>query len=211
MSRKLSEEKIKQIIQLHHDGLIQKDIGKIVGCDKSTVGVYLRKIGITSNNEAHRLTNHSLYYVWRNIKRRCYNINSKEFKNYGGRGIIMYNNWINSFITFYNFCIENGWEQGLQIDRKDNDGNYTPENCRFVTPFINNHNRRSIWKNNTSKYRNIYHFKKNNKYKVEIYVKGKSFYLGYHYTKKEALEVLNKFIIDNNLQDLYSIQEYHGE
>jgi hypothetical protein len=76
------------------------------------------------------------------MKDRCYNKNNKSYKNYGGRRIKVYYEWKDNFINFYNWAIENGWEKGLQIDRKNNDGNYYPSNCRFVTPLVNMRNNR---------------------------------------------------------------------
>ena len=85
----------------------------------------------------------SLYNVWRGIKKRCFNVNDTAYSKYGARGITMCDEWRNSFETFYNWCINNGWQQGLEIDRENNDGNYEPNNCRFVTRKVNSNNRRS--------------------------------------------------------------------
>lgn len=89
----------------------------------------------------HGLAEHPLYDVWQGIKKRCYNSRDKEYKNYGGRGIRMCDTWRTNFKQFYDDMLE-GYAQGLQIDRIDNDGNYTKENCRWVTPAENVRNRR---------------------------------------------------------------------
>jgi hypothetical protein len=89
----------------------------------------------------HGLINHPLYKVWVSMKARCYNPNSKPFYRYGGRGIKVCDDWKNNFVSFYDFCIQKGWKKGLQIDRIDNDGNYEPDNCRFVTSAENNQNQ----------------------------------------------------------------------
>lgn len=88
----------------------------------------------------HGLKKHPLYSVWCNMKQRCNNKKDKNHKNYGGKGISVMKKW-DSFIPFYNWAIENGWQKGLCIDRKNNDGNYSSRNCRFVTIKINNENR----------------------------------------------------------------------
>ena len=74
-----------------------------------------------------------LYNVWWNMKERCYNKNSISYKYYGGRGIKVYSTWREDFITFYLWAVTNGYKEGLQLDRIDNDGNYYPGNCKFST------------------------------------------------------------------------------
>lgn len=86
---------------------------------------------------------HSLYSVWSLIKQRCNNPRCKQYPNYGGRGIDIIDEWKTSYIAFYEWALSHGWKQGLHIDRSDNDGWYSPENCRFVTRNQNNRNRRS--------------------------------------------------------------------
>ena len=77
------------------------------------------------------------------IKERCYNPNSKAYKRYGGRGIKMCDEWLNDYELFEKWALSHGYEQHLAIDRINNDGNYSPDNCRFVTPKENNQNRRT--------------------------------------------------------------------
>lgn len=67
------------------------------------------------------------------IKERCYNPNCKSYHRYGGRGIKMCDEWLHDFSAFEKWCYRNGYAKGLMIDRVDNDGDYCPENCRFVT------------------------------------------------------------------------------
>ena len=92
-------------------------------------------------NTKHGLRQHPLYAVWCTMKARCYNLNNKRYKNYGERGIKVCKTWRESFKTFYDWCIANGYERGLTIDRINNNGNYEPSNCRFVTNEINSQNR----------------------------------------------------------------------
>lgn len=84
-----------------------------------------------------------LYGVWKDIKQRCFNTKNKNFTYYGGRGITMCEEWKNDFFCFYKWAINNGYEKGLSIDRKDNNGNYNPENCRWVTALQQSNNRRT--------------------------------------------------------------------
>jgi hypothetical protein len=93
-------------------------------------------------NVKHGLVDHPLYGVHNSIIKRCYNPNCKSFKNYGGRGILVCDEWRYNFESFYLWATENGWEPGLEVDRIHNDGNYSPENCRFVSRSVNTRNTR---------------------------------------------------------------------
>lgn len=76
-----------------------------------------------------------------NIKSRCYNENCKDYNNYGGRGIIL-EECFDTFDKFFDWSINNGYEDNLEIDREDNDGNYSVENCRWVIKAENSRNTR---------------------------------------------------------------------
>ncbi len=91
----------------------------------------------------HGKCNDTLYGVWRGMKSRCYGVKQRAYKNYGGRGISICNEWLNDFMNFYNWAVVNGYKKGLQIDRINNDGNYEPTNCRWITNKENMRNRGS--------------------------------------------------------------------
>lgn len=92
-------------------------------------------------NTTHGLSGHPLCIIWTNIKARCLNPQNPNFKLYGGKGICICIEWANDFECFYTWCMGNGWESGLEIDRFPNKhGDYCPENCRIVTHKINMNN-----------------------------------------------------------------------
>jgi len=92
----------------------------------------------------HGLSGTKLYDLYNNMISRCYkNKNSRNYKNYGGRGIKVCNEWLESRPSFFNWVLDNGYKPWLEIDRKNNDGNYSPENCIFVTHKENNANKRT--------------------------------------------------------------------
>lgn len=91
----------------------------------------------------HNKSNTKLYRIYYGMKQRCNNQRAREYHNYGARGITVCDEWEDNFISFYHWSIANGYEPGLQLDRKDNNGNYEPSNCRWVTPVVNSNNKRT--------------------------------------------------------------------
>ena len=83
-----------------------------------------------------------IYRILSGMKTRCYDQNSDAYKNYGGRGITICDEWIQDFWSFYNWALENGYKDGLTIDRIDNDKGYAPWNCRWATKAEQNRNKR---------------------------------------------------------------------
>jgi len=78
---------------------------------------------------------------WRSMKYRCYVKTATGYKYYGGKGIKVCMEWRKSFPAFREWAFKNGYRCNLQIDRIDGNGNYSPENCRFVTHKTNMQNR----------------------------------------------------------------------
>jgi hypothetical protein len=141
------------------------------------------------NYEQHGMKKHKLYSVWCNIKTRCFNNKVKHYKDYGGRGITMCSEWKDSFISFYEWVKENGYENGLQLDRIDNDGNYEPSNCQFISQSKNKAvGKKRKNKNNTSGFVGVSFRKDNNKWRTWIPVNAKRIYLGTFSTIEEALQ-----------------------
>lgn len=108
----------------------------------ASCGCYKRE-KVSKSLMKHSFTKHPLYKIWRGIKTRCFNSNSKSYERYGGRGITMCNEWSNNAASFCQWSLDNGYKKGLSIDRIDNDGNYEPNNCRWVDKFVQANNKRN--------------------------------------------------------------------
>lgn len=86
----------------------------------------------------HGLSGSKLHQCWKNMKQRCYNSKADRYKNYGGRGIIVCDDWL-SFENFKNWALNSGYSDTLSLDRINPDKNYEPENCRWIS-YLENHN-----------------------------------------------------------------------
>ncbi len=87
---------------------------------------------IIKAHTTHGLSHHPLYKVWNGIKQRCFNPKCEGYKDYGGRGITMCKEWVDSFEIFF-IDVVKGYKKGLQLDRVNNDGNYEARNVRWAT------------------------------------------------------------------------------
>lgn len=83
-------------------------------------------------NKTHGLSKHPIYAVWSGMKARCYDKNCFVYQFYGAKGITICKEWLESFLTFYNWAIANGWEKGLSIERISVYKGYYPENCKWI-------------------------------------------------------------------------------
>lgn len=86
---------------------------------------------------------HKLRPVWRGMKARCYNPKALKYRYYGARGIMVCEEWKSSYRAFYEWAMNNGYADGLTLDRIDVNGNYEPDNCRWVTIAEQNRNKRN--------------------------------------------------------------------
>lgn len=97
------------------------------------------KTGYAIRKNGKRL---SFYNTWQNMKARCLNPKNPKYKNYGGRGIKICNEWLN-IKGFSEWALNNNWQDGYSLDRIDNDGDYCPENCKWIPISENSRKKRT--------------------------------------------------------------------
>lgn len=126
------------------------------------------------------MSNRRLSSIYQGMKQRCYNTKRPNYKYYGGRGIVICDEWLNSPQAFYNWAMANGYQENLTIDRINTDGNYEPQNCRWASFKEQAANKRP-WSNTGLE--GITYDEKNNRYRV--YLRHR--YLGSRKSLQEAV------------------------
>lgn len=113
------------------------------GCyHKEVVAEQMTKHGMTARE--NRYNRPRLYRIWRGMRQRCSNPEARNYKWYGGKGIKSCEEW-NNFEVFHSWAKNNGYSDGLELDRIDSDKNYEPDNCRWVTKKQNIRNKDMFW------------------------------------------------------------------
>lgn len=124
--------------------------GRVRSC-----GCLPRELNKTGNNRrVHGMCGTRIYRIWKQMKTRCSNPNTDDWKDYGGRGITVCEEWQDNFQAFYEWAMANGYQDDLTIDRIDYDKGYSPDNCKWAditTQANNRHTNHLITINGTTK------------------------------------------------------------
>lgn len=165
----------------------------------------LRKLQKIKHGIKHGLTHNKFYKSWLDMIYRCTNPKNSSYKNYGGRGIKVCEEWLD-VANFVAWCESTYYKgDGYSLDRIDNNKDYTPENCRWVDKTTQVINRRKM-KNNTSGFVGVTYYKSNKKWGATIGNNNKLKHLGSFPTIEEAVQARDNYIIENNLPHKLSTQ-----
>jgi hypothetical protein len=153
----------------------------------------------------HNMTKTRLYGVWKNMRRRCHAPHCSGYKNYGGRGISVCDEWRYSFEAFRDWALANGYKEDISlnnhnkitIDRINNDGNYEPDNCRWVSEVIQNLNM-GMFSTNTSGHKGVSFHKGTNRWRAFTSINNKYVHIGAYRKIEDAIEAREKYM-DNLL------------
>ena len=149
--------------------------------------------------------NKRLYDIWSAMIYRCSNETIANYHRYGGRGISVCDEW-KDVDVFFEWALNNGYENTLQIDRRNNNGNYCPENCHFVTASYNSRNQ-EIKSNNTTGFVGVSKEGGRETYVYSVEYNKKRYRKAGFPTAIECAKARDKFIIDNNF-DGFNLNKY---
>jgi len=170
------------------------------------------KKGNIPANKSHGLRRHPLYDTYTSMMRRCYDKDADHYSDYGGRGITVCGEWRWGPTEFIEWAEQDMYwtpetHGHLYLDRRNNDGNYEPFNCRFITSSENNCNQR-MSKYNTSGYAGVGWREAGQKWRARIQWQGHIYSVGRYKSKFEALQARNNMIKENEWP--HKIQMWRG-
>ena len=145
--------------------------------------------------EYHGMKKHRFYATYRNMMKRCYTKSDPSYKNYGGRGISVCEEW-QDIIKFVAWA-DSTYIEGYTLDRIDSAGNYEPSNCRWADATTQAINQRMM-KNNTTGYVGVY-LARDNRWESRLTFNKVDIFLGRFNTNEEAAQARDNYIIENNL------------
>ena len=152
----------------------------------------------------------NLYQRYVDMKSRCYNPNNCNYKHYGARGIKVCDEWLgeDGYKNFKKWSLENGYKKELSLDKIDNNGNYSPNNCRWTTKRIQNINKRPGTPN-TSGFIGVRIHSSKTCYYGSVKINDKSYYTGCSKDIIITAIMRNNYIIDNHLDnELNDLSQY---
>jgi hypothetical protein len=168
---------------------------------RSKEGEERRLKAVRAAKITHGMSNSKIYKTYQKIKERCYNKNSRNYHNYGGRGITICQEWLDDFQVFYDWAMANGYNENAKrgectIERKDVNGNYCPENCCFVNQSIQSRNTRNQLHEDVGVF-----LCKCGTWQATITKNYKQIYLGKFKTKEQAIQARKQAKIDYWVND----------
>lgn len=168
---------------------------KSCGCHKVNI--------LAKRNVTHNMSKHKLYPTWKGMIDRCNNNKNSKFKYYGGRGITVCDRWKD--VSLFIEDMYPSYQEGLSIDRINNDGNYEPFNCRWSTREVQGRNTSVLYSHNTSGFRGVHFNTLSKKWISKIKLSGVQITIGRYCTVIDAAKAYNKYVIDNNLEHSLNI------
>lgn len=159
--------------------------GKTKSCGCLSVKTLAERSVDNDYSKKHGLSSSRIYKNYYAMRARCYNPQNDNYSRYGGQGIRVCDEWLNSFEAFYEWAMANGYDDSKTIDRIDPNGNYTPENCRFADASLQGFNRNKQ-SNNKTGHKGVCKAP-NGRYRAYIKKNNKQIALGYYDTLDQAV------------------------